>query len=65
VRDTDVLAEGMCHLAKKLHSEDFLPIESLIGQVHQERQERYVTLHKNLNDDRYITLLETLVSFGS
>ena len=65
VRDTDVLAEGMCHLAKKLHSEDSLPIESLVGQVHQERQERYVTLRNNLNDDRYITLLETLVRFAS
>jgi CHAD domain-containing protein len=65
VRDTDVLAEGMCHLAKKLHSEDLPPIESLVGQVQQERQERYVTLRNNLNDDRYITLLETLVQFAS
>jgi CHAD domain-containing protein len=65
VRDTDVLAEGMCHLAKKLLSEDLLPIESLVGQVHQERQERYETLRNNLNDDRYITLLETLVRFAS
>ena len=64
VRDTDVLAEGLCHLSKKLHSEDSLPIESLVGQVHQERQERYVTLRNNLNDDRYITLLETLVRFA-
>ena len=65
VRDTDVLAEGMCHLAKKLHSEDLPAIESLVAQVHQERQERYVTLRNNLNDDRYITLLETLVRFAS
>jgi inorganic triphosphatase YgiF len=65
VRDRDVLAEGMCHLAKKLHSEDLLPIESLVEQVHQERQERYVTLRNNLNHDRYITLLETLVQFAS
>jgi CHAD domain-containing protein len=65
VRDTDVLAEGICHLAKKLHSEDLPPIESLVGQVHQDRRERYVTLGNNLNDDRYITLLETLVRFAS
>ncbi len=65
MRDTDVLAEGMCHLAKKLHSEDLLPIESLVEQVHRERQERYVTLRNNLNHDRYITLLETLVQFAS
>ena len=31
VRDTDVLADGMCHLAKKLHSEDLPAIESLVG----------------------------------
>jgi CHAD domain-containing protein len=52
-------------MAKKLHSEDLPPIESLVGQVQQERQERYVTLRNNLNDDRYITLLETLVQFAS
>jgi CHAD domain-containing protein len=65
VRDADVLAGGMCHLAKKLPPEDLPAVESLAAQVRQERQEGYVTLRHNLNDDRYISLLETLVRFAS
>jgi CHAD domain-containing protein len=50
---------------KSFIQKTFLLIESLVGRVHQERQEKYVALRNNLNDDRYITLLETLVRFAS
>jgi CHAD domain-containing protein len=65
VRDFDVFADAMCHLAEELDPGDFLPIESLVGQLRHERQGRFVVLRHNLDHDRYVTLIETLVGFAS
>jgi CHAD domain-containing protein len=64
VRDTDVLTDAMGQLAEELDSEDLLPIESLVARLRHERHERFLALRHDLDDDRYVTLLEKLVRFA-
>jgi CHAD domain-containing protein len=63
VRDSDVLAAAMGRLAEKLDPRDLPPIESLVGRGCREREERWMVLCQDLDRDRYVTLLETLVRF--